>query len=199
MLAFAQQQADSHLTEPGTAVLVSRSPFAHGYRHGYETGYHLGNIDANMARPQKTKLGSMKGVANGYQPGFGSKHSFERGFHSGMMAGYSDGYAGRNFRAIAEFRSLAASLSAKDETATENASFDTGVRAGYSQGLDHAASSPSASDLNFHLVTCPESVPSGAHATQQRFYCDGYQRGFILGRADGAILGPEHGLLEASR
>lgn len=198
-LASAQQGTDSHLTEPGTAVLVARSAFAHGYRHGYEAGYHLGNIDVNMARPEKAKLASSRKIRTGYQPDFGSRHSFERGFQSGLKAGYSDGYAGRNFRAIAEFRSLSASLKAKAESRTDDAPFDSGVLAGYTQGLDHASNPTSAADLDFHLVTCPASAASGSQAATQRPYCDGYQRGYVLGRADGAILGPEHGLLEASR
>jgi hypothetical protein len=135
---MAQQHTDPHLTEPGTAVLVARSAFAHGYRHGYEAGYHLGNIDANMARPQKAKLASSRKISIGYQPDYGSRHSFERGFHSGLKAGYSDGYAGRNFRAIAEFRSLSASLNGKAESGTDDRPFDSGVLAGYTQGLDHS-------------------------------------------------------------
>ena len=198
-IAIAQQEGDPHLSEPGTAVLVSRSGFAHGYRHGYEAGYHLGNIDANMARPPKTKIVAPKGISSGYQPIFGPKHSFEDGFHSGLKAGYSDGYAGRNFRAISEFRSLGASLSAQPQPGSENKYFDNGVRAGYTQGLDHSPTVPSALDLDFRLVTCPESDSSGFPAAAQRIYCDGYQRGYILGRADGAILPAEHGLLEASR
>jgi hypothetical protein len=163
IIAIAQQQTDSHLTEPGTAVLVTRSAFAHGYRHGYEAGYHLGNIDANMARPQKAKLARFRKIPTGYQPEFGSRRSFEHGFQSGLKAGYSDGYAGRNFRAVAEFRSLSASLSAKAESTTGDAPFDSGVLVGYTQGLDHAPSSPSAADLDFHLVTCPESASTGSH------------------------------------
>lgn len=199
ILAIAQQQTDSHLTEPGTAVLVARSAFAHGYRHGYEAGYHLGNIDANMARPQKARLAASRKIPMGYQPEFGSRHSFEHGFHSGLKAGYSDGYAGRSFRAIAEFRSLSTSLNGKAESAADDAPFDSGVLAGYTQGLDHAPGAPSAADLDFHLVSCPKSSPSGSHGSAPQTYCDGYQRGYVLGRADGAILGPEHGLLEASR
>jgi hypothetical protein len=30
-------------------------------------------------------------------------------------------------------------------------------------------------------------------------YCAGYQRGYVLGRTDGMVLGPDRGLLEASR
>lgn len=199
ILAIGQQQTDSHLTEPGTAVLVARSAFAHGYRHGYEAGYHLGNIDANMARPQRPRLTPSRKIPMGYQPEFGSRHSFEHGFQSGLKAGYSDGYAGRSFRAIAEFRSLSTSLNGRAEPAANDAPFDNGVLAGYTQGLDHAPSSPSAADLDFHLVSCPKSAPSGSHGPTPQTYCDGYQRGYVLGWADGAILGPEHGLLEASR
>lgn len=195
----AQQAADPHLSEPGTAVLVSRSAFAHGYRHGYEAGYHWGNIDVNMARPQKAKPALIKGISIGYQPVFGPKHSFERGFRSGLKAGYSDGYAGKNFRAVAEFRSLAASLNPNADSVPDKTYFDNGVLAGYSRGLDRHAQAPSSSPLDFHLVTCPQTTFPSNHSDLQQIFCEGYQRGFALGRADGAVLGPEHGLLEASR
>jgi hypothetical protein len=116
-----------------------------------------------------------------------------------LKAGYSDGYAGRNFRAVAEFRSLSASLNVGADPRGDDTYFDNGVRAGYAQGLDHAPTSPSSSELDFHVVTCPETNLSGSHAVSQRMYCAGYQRGYVLGRTDGMVLGPDRGLLEASR
>ncbi len=34
--------------KPGSAVVLSHSAFAHGYRHGYEEGYHVGNTDISL-------------------------------------------------------------------------------------------------------------------------------------------------------
>lgn len=194
-LAVAQQAGDSHLMEDGAGVLFSRSTFAHGYRHGYEAGYHLGNIDANMARPQKTRVRATRGLSSGYRPSFGSKPSFESGFRSGLPAGYSDGYAGRNFRAVIELRSLANSLNPHADADPANNYFDKGVRAGYDQGIRNASPAHSASRFDFSLVSCPETSLAGSHPD----YCEGYRRGFVLGQTDGVVLGPEHGLLEASR
>ena len=198
-LTVAQPAQDSHCTEDSAGVFLSRSAFAHGYRHGYEAGYHVGNIDANMARPQKTKLRSMRGVSSGYRPTFGSKPSFESGFRSGLEAGYRDGYVGRNFRAVTELRSLAASLDAQADADPANNYFDKGVRAGYDQGIRNAAPAQSASKFDFSRVSCPGTGSASAHSQLQQIYCEGYRRGFILGQSDGITLGPEHGLLEASR
>src|SRR5437879_5601414 len=47
-LTGSAQAQDPHLSETGTAVVLSHSVFAHGYRHGYEEGYHVGNADASL-------------------------------------------------------------------------------------------------------------------------------------------------------
>lgn len=199
VLAVAQRPGDSHCTEDGAGMLLSRSAFAHGYRHGYESGYHLGNVDANLARPQKTKLRASRGISSGYQYAFGSKPSFESGFRSGLKAGYSDGYVGRAFRAVSELRMLATALDAQADAYPANSFFDKGVHAGYDQGIRNASPAHSTSQLDFSRVSCPEHGSASSDRELQQTYCEGYRRGFILGQSDGVILGPERGLLEASR
>jgi hypothetical protein len=193
--AVAQQPRDSHLMEDGAGVLFSRSTFAHGYRHGYEAGYHLGNIDANMGRRQKANVRARRGVSSGYRAVFGPKHSFESGFRSGLQAGYSDGYAGRTFRAVTELRSLANSLGTQTAADPANIYFDQGVHAGYDQGIRTASPPHSASHFDLGQINCPETPVASSHPD----FCEGYRLGFILGQTDAGILGPEHGLLEASR
>src|SRR5437764_12408944 len=108
-VAVTARSQDLHLSESGSAVVLSHSAFAHGYRHGYEEGYHVGNVDINMGRPAHTKLSQLHGLSLGYTPQFGPRKSFESGFREGLKAGYSDGYAGRVFRAVDTLRLVAAS------------------------------------------------------------------------------------------
>jgi hypothetical protein len=180
---------ESHLTESGTAPIMARSAFAHGYRHGYEEGYHLGNIDANMGRhPQLKKLdtGHMA-----YSPSFGSRPSFQEGFRAGLQAGYHDGYAGNDFRAVESARTLAARMEEANPAAGSSDDFDHGVGSGYRDGFVQGESSPSApSTLDFVHISCTSSRPGT--------FCEGYRRGFVLGRVDALTLRREN-ILEASK
>src|SRR5262249_62008399 len=127
--AYAQE---THLNEQGSGAIFSRSAFAHGYRHGYEEGYHLGNIDVNFGHLARTKKSQFRGLHLGYSSEFGSKKSFEEGFQAGVWAGYGDGYAGRNFRAVDSMRTIATSLQGTAESREQNgASFDQGITSGY--------------------------------------------------------------------
>ena len=54
-VAIAARSQDLHLSESGSAVVLSHSAFAHGYRHGYEEGYHVGKYGCqpgDFAAPQ---------------------------------------------------------------------------------------------------------------------------------------------------
>lgn len=193
---------ERHLQENGTAVIVERSAFAHGYRHGYEQGYHHGNIDANMARPPRTKMSQFKGMPLGFDSSFGSKKSFELGFAAGLQAGYGDGYAGQVFRAVSQLREAGSALErgpALDDPG--NSYFDKGMAAGYRDGFDRAASGPSGPrPLDFHTVPCAQfASPNQSDSLGGHSYCEGYRRGFILGHGDGLALLPEGRLLEASK
>ncbi|HLW54397.1 MAG TPA: hypothetical protein VKW06_16290 [Candidatus Angelobacter sp.] len=181
---------DLHTSEDGTASILSRSAFAHGYRHGYEEGYHFGNIDANMGRRADVKKKHEDGL--GYSPKFGTRQSFEEGFHAGLQAGYYDGYAGNDFRAVDAVRALALDL--ESAPAGPSGDFDHGLGSGYRDGFDH--SQPSSvvlfalpASLDFLTVNC-----SSTHD----IFCEGYRRGFALGRADALTLHRED-ILEASK
>jgi opacity protein-like surface antigen len=194
---------ENHRQEAITGPLLARSAFAHGYRHGYEAGYHEGNIDINMARRARTQFKQFKGLALGYESGFGSKSSFELGFALGLKAGYSDGYAGKNFRAIDDLRSVAASLTVSPAPADpQNTLFDRGVTLGYQDGF---ASAHRVSRNSGVIAVDLQSVPCSFHPSRKHdvaaesSYCDGYRRGFVLGHGDGLALGPGEGLLEASK
>jgi hypothetical protein len=184
---------DVHLKEPGSALMLARSTFAHGYLHGYEEGYHRGNLDVNMARPAHSRRRQFHDIAMGYSPRFGSRQSFEDGFQAGFQAGYWDGYAGRQFRVVDAVRALAANMDATDASA-HPADFDRGVAAGYHDGFAQGESSPKAqAALDFESVSCAprfQSSPTG--------FCEGYRRGFALGRVDALTLHRED-ILEASK
>jgi hypothetical protein len=192
---------DSHLQETGSAALLTRSAFAHGYRHGYEQGFHQGNIDANMARPPKNIPARFKGMPSGYESRFGNKKSFEQGFTLGIKAGYNDGYAGHAFRGVAQLREAGAALDLHSPSQDPaNVHFDAGVALGYHDGFDRAVSERSDPKLDPRNVSCPQPSSSGSQekATVD-FQCDGYRRGFLLGFADGNATTRQRNSLEAGR
>jgi len=205
LAVFAGAQArtqDMHLQESGSAVVLAHSTFAHGYRHGYEEGYHAGNTDINMGRAPRAKLAELRDLKTGYIDQLGPKKVFEAGFHAGLKAGYTDGYLGRNFRAVDTLRALAAALDdsfpADDP---KHVHFDDGFAAGYDSGFQSGgAANVSAAQIDFRAVDCNEFHPAHRRdVAAEDSYCQGYRRGFALGHADGFALRPEGGQLEASR
>src|SRR5882757_4000256 len=93
--AVTARSQDLHLSESGSATVLSHSAFAHGYRHGYEEGYHVGNADISLGSAHRRKSKDFHGLKLGYSPQFGQRNVFERGFAAGLKAGYGDGYSGR--------------------------------------------------------------------------------------------------------
>ena len=194
--AIAAQAQDSHLNESGSSVMLAHSAFAHGYRHGYEEGYHVGNTDVSLGTSPRLKIKDMKGLKVGYSPQFGPRSVFEQGFHAGLKAGYRDGYAGRIFRAVDTLRSISASLEG-----SRFIHFDEGFFSGYNEGFDRGGSDQSSTaEIDFHFVGCANSPTEKQRGLpDQEGYCEGYRRGFALGHADGFLLRPEGGRLEASK
>jgi hypothetical protein len=199
-VAVTAKSQDLHLSESGSAVVLSHSAFAHGYRHGYEEGYHVGNTDVSLGTLQRSKLKDFHGLKLGYSSEFGSRKVFERGFLAGLKAGYADGYSGRLFRAVDTLRSVSASLEgthlASDGWFTH---FDDGFTSGYDEGFNHGGSDQSSTaQVDFHFVGCVNSKKQH-NLPGEKSYCEGYRRGFALGHADGFLLRPEGGRLEASK
>lgn len=201
-VAVSARSQDLHLSESGSAAVLAHSAFAHGYRHGYEAGYHAGNTDVSLGSAQRHKLKEFHGLKTGYSQQFGSRSVFERGFTSGLKAGYSDGYSGRLFRAVDTLRSVSASLDETSSSAAPSfAHFDEGFLYGYDEGFDRGgADQSSTAQVDFHFVGCESPRPGKQHhAPGEESYCNGYRRGFALGHADGFLLRPEGGRLEASK
>lgn len=201
-VAVTARSQDLHLNESGSAAVLAHSAFAHGYRHGYEEGYHAGNADVSLGSSQRRKIKNFHGLKTGYSPQFGSRNVFERGFAAGLKAGYSDGYSGRLFRAVDTLRSVSASLNeTSSSTALSFAQFDEGFLYGYDEGFDRGgADQSSTAQVDFHFVGCESPRPGKQHDVPgEESYCDGYRRGFALGHADGFLLRPEGGRLEASK
>jgi flagellar biosynthesis/type III secretory pathway protein FliH len=201
-IAFPAHAQDLHLSESGSAVVLSRSAFAHGYRHGYEEGYHVGNVDISLGTAPRAKIKDVRGLKLGYSPQFGPRHVFELGFQAGLKAGYSDGYSGRLFRAVDSMRSVAASLQESGPPADPKfIHFDEGFFSGYNEGFDRGgADQSSTAEVDFHFVGCSNFHPRKQQdLPAQESYCDGYRRGFALGHADGFVLRPDSGRLEASK
>ena len=200
-IAIAQ---DTHLSEPGSGVILSRSAFAHGYRHGYEEGYHQGNVDINMGRIPRLQKAQFHGLKLklGYSSSFGPKHSFEDGFEAGLKAGYSDGYAGRTFRVVDSLRLVAVAMAATPPPEDlGNSYFDQGLATGYRDGFDQGeASTPGVEPLDFHLVGCVQFHPQKEQdLLAQGSYCEGYRRGYVLGQTDALTLRRDSVFLEASK
>lgn len=192
---------DAHLREAGSNTLFAHSAFAHGYRHGYEEGYHLGNIDINMGRPLRTKSSQFHDLPHGYSQEFGSKKSFESGFLGGVKAGYADGYAGRRFRAVESLRLLADSLSETSTTADpHNLYFDQGFSSGYDRGLTQGQlEMGDGRQIDFRFVSCEQLPAREKNVAADASFCEGYRRGFTLGKGDAVALRPEHGSLAANK
>jgi len=199
-VAVTARSQDLHLSESGSAVVLSHSAFAHGYRHGYEEGYHVGNADVSLGSLQRHKVKEFRGLKLGYSPQFGPRNVFERGFVAGLKAGYGDGYSGRVFRAVDTFRSVSASLEdTRSATDASFAHFDEGFLSGYNEGFDRGGSDQSSTaQVDFHFVGCA-NFQKQHNLPSEDSYCEGYRRGFALGHADGFLLRPEGGRLEASK
>lgn len=198
LVAAAALAADNdvHFSEQGSGVVFRRSCFAHGYRHGYEVGYHLGNLDINMNRRPRAKREQFHGLQTGYLSHFGGKKSFENGFWAGVKAGYGDGYAGRNFRAVESLRALASSLDENISPADpHNFYFDSGFSAGYGNGLQHVADSPAS--VSSGVTDCAPFHMYDRSA--QDSFCEGYRRGYVLGHGDGLLPGSETPAFEARK
>jgi hypothetical protein len=194
------ESPERHMNEAGSSVLFARSAFAHGYRHGYEEGYHMGNVDINMGRPARTRTSQFHGLSTGYASQFGPRKSFDSGFLEGLKAGYGDGYAGRIFRAVDTLRLVAASLSEAPVPADlRSVYFDQGFSSGYNQGLHPVQNSgPAVSVGDQRSANCGQFSPSAAKDEPARqSFCEGYQRGQVLGHADALALGLEHGSMQA--
>lgn len=182
-----------HYCEAGSGPILMRSAFAHGYRHGYEEGYHIGNIDINMGRRPRTRFSQLKDLSSHYSPAFGPRKSFESGFQQGVRAGYIDGFAGRVFRGVENLRVAAMALDQNPAPADPgNLYFDQGFSTGYDQGLESAQrEAPQAEEAAISGISCPRSFPGKSiTGAAQGTFCEGYRRGFILGHADGLIVGP---------
>ena len=193
---------DLHLQEPGSAIVLAHSSFAHGYRHGYEEGYHVGNTDISLGTQPRAKIKQARGLKLGYSSQFGPRHVFEQGFDAGLKAGYSDGYSGRAFRAVDSLRYVAALLEESRLPADPKfAYFDQGFFSGYNEGLERGGSDHSSSaQVDFRVVDCSNSHPEQQGDTPaQASYCEGFRRGFALGHADGFVLRTDGDQLEASK
>lgn len=190
--AVAQASAEVHYSEAGTAPILMRSAFAHGYRHGYEEGYHHGNIDINMGRQPHTRFSQLRDLSMHYSPEFGPRKSFDAGFQQGVRAGYMDGFAGRMFRALENLRSIAMKLDQQPaQTDPRNLHFDQGFSAGYERGVDSSLKQGTPPEkIDPSMVQCSGNQANQMREVAQGTFCDGYRRGFVLGHADGMVLGP---------
>ena len=182
--AFAQS-LDSHIISDPAAPLYQRSSFAHGYRHGYEEGFHAADIDYHMGRdPQllscseKRVSGTVSPKVKGYDRHFGDKINFYSGYEHGYIAGYTDSFNGRKFRAL----DLHMAALKDAPIFGDGRDFDAGFGDGYRTFSFHA-----------QVASTEDKCPKNS-AT----YCDGFQRGVAFGKADANIASDSMGHVLAS-
>jgi hypothetical protein len=172
--AVRAQAPERHFTSYPARDLYRRSAFVHGYIHGYEQGFHEADLDLHLARaPRPAKeFKAFRKADAGYERSFGSKPNFQQGYREGFREGYADAARGGSFRAVAETAAAAADLNAQPPDGT----FDDGVTSGYAAG--RAAG---------QQRTLPKTLGDCNATARAADYCDGYSRGFRLGRADAAV------------
>ena len=176
-------KADTHLSDPA-AALYARSPFAHGYIHGYEDGYHAADQDLQFGRLMRG-MRSKPGPHPENKISSSDRASCRKGYAQGFASGYRDSAAGRDFRAIAALRVLAAAVPADVPTADRG--FDRGFNDGYFAGEAYAAkSNPPIKDLGYISAFCAEWY--GRKDPQAKpDQCQGYTAGFRLGYSDARL------------
>src|SRR5437868_9160466 len=107
---------EAHLaSDPGSA-LYRQSSFAHGYTHGYEDGFHNGNLDYEMGHNLRDIREFPEYRDSGKRDAQGDRNAFRTGYIYGLRVGYSDGFAGRGFRALILARNLAGGAGNQDVT-----------------------------------------------------------------------------------
>ncbi|HEX8925866.1 MAG TPA: hypothetical protein VF786_08750 [Terriglobales bacterium] len=168
-------QADYHLTDDSAHSVYQHSSWAHGYVHGYQMGFHEGTIDYHMAHirrdPRKIKSGHHPNEF--YRDEFGDRRVFDSGFKEGFKVGYSDAFAGRDYRASNEMDKLAEESQTSAETHLDpvlGEGYTAGQRSGLDDGRKAAAYMPQKAQCPLH------------YAPPQ---CAGFRLGFQLGYSDG--------------
>jgi hypothetical protein len=178
--AAQAQSNDWHMV---SRDLFVKSVFAHGYMHGYEQGFHNGDLDLQMGRTYRdAKVQQEYKKPLGYQNVFGDKHLYEAGYRAGFLVGYTDCFAGRNFRAV-QLLNLATRTQIGKEPVHFDRDFDFAFRQGYESGqkqglADGRIAEISRPDpLNCQVQTGRDAIPSN--------YCDAFRDGYQLGYSDG--------------
>lgn len=184
--AFSQSP-DRHLTAPPAKALYERSAYAHGYMHGYEDGFHNGDIDIHMGRGERQLklIKAYRDCNGGYRAEFGDRHFFKQGFQQGFREGYSDSIRELPFRAVGEVRRIAAGMSATENAAFSDRSFDLAFSSGYDAGREAGVDRGTAAD-GYAEGVCRSRMPQ-SQALRAGDYCDAFTRGFSLGLSDGLV------------
>ncbi len=184
---FTAIAADPHLSTDRARALYNKSAFLHGYMHGYEEGFHCADLDLQMARGFRDVRASRQyKKPSGYHSSFGDKHLFEAGYRKGLFVGYTDGYAGRNFRAVALVRQAAGDLLDKDDPQLKpDKIFDDGLLKGYESGQNRGLQDGRA-EVGFRSPAADCDVPiPGSSSRFQGEFCDAFRRGYLIGYSDG--------------
>ncbi len=177
----ANLKPDQHLDDRA-GVLYQRSAFAHGYLHGYEDGFHEADQDLHMGHllPGVTVHRERRDTQSSYRLEFGDRNLFMKGYREGLRAGYDDGVAGREFRAIDDLRAAADGLDPNRNAMH----FDRGFADGYAGGRQQTATQNVTSiDFSYVGSWCREQLKHNESSDQ---YCDAYTRGYRLGYSERA-------------
>lgn len=193
------QSGDWHLSTNGAKVFFIRSAFAHGYMHGYEEGFHNGDLDLQMARPfHPVKDQTRFKKICGYRGEFGDRKTFDEGYRKGYAVGYTDSYAGRNFRAM-QLVSEAKLQEPPGTPATPDPQFDRAFIAGYESGQKVGLEDGRAATAVAALDSIDCGSIAGADGKNKSDDCSAYRRGYRLGYSDGYTNQHESGAVFARK
>jgi hypothetical protein len=192
--AVFAQKPDWHVTGDPASALFQRSAFLHGYIHGYQEGFHFGDLDVHMGRGARdvARVKPFRDANSGYLEAFGDKKRFHEGFRRGLRAGYQDSTSGREFRAFAQLRSLAADLRDTQDLLSDH--FDKGVAAGFENGWEQGRNQP----RPIHELDAPKASCSRKSVDGGEDFCDGFARGFQAGLSSGYDSQQTEGAISAA-
>ncbi|MBV8207738.1 MAG: hypothetical protein JO041_13175 [Acidobacteria bacterium] len=194
-VSVAQSSGDPHFSD-AAASLFTQSAFAHGYIHGYEDGFHAADQDLQFGRLSRGVHARARSHPENLIPSQ-NPASLRKGYSQGFVAGYADGAAGSEFRAISEMREAAAVLGtelpnndAPGSGMAMAANFNRGFEDGYFAGQAYAGK-PRAPLGDFAYLTSfcmghlyGPTADDKRLGDPQKAACRGYATGFRIGYSD---------------
>lgn len=81
-----------------------RNAIQYGYRNGYQEGFRRGREDRRAGASYHFRNHDYDHAMSGYESYMGSRRQYKEGYRQGYVAGYNDGFRGRQARDRDSFR-----------------------------------------------------------------------------------------------